>query len=83
MTEHKRWFRVQPIGRVERSDHAGPDDRSRTLVGMPDAACRESRDRVRAAVMSCDVEWPNQCITVNLAPAWVRTGWPSRASSTT
>ncbi len=39
------------------------------LVGMPDAACRESRDRVRAAVMSSELEWPQKGITVNLAPS--------------
>ena len=39
------------------------------IVGMPDTACRESRDRVRAAVMSSGIEWPSTCITVNLAPS--------------
>ena len=39
------------------------------LVGMPDAACRESRDRVRAAVMSSGLDWPQKGITVNLAPS--------------
>jgi magnesium chelatase family protein len=39
------------------------------LVGMPDATCRESRDRVRAAVMSSGLQWPQKCITVNLAPS--------------
>jgi magnesium chelatase family protein len=38
------------------------------MVGMPDTACRESRDRVRAAVISGGFAWPNRCITVNLAP---------------
>ena len=40
-----------------------------TIVGQPDEACRESRDRVRAALLSCDLPWPNKRITVNLAPA--------------
>jgi magnesium chelatase family protein len=39
------------------------------MVGMPDPACRESRDRVRAAVLSSGRDWPNKSITVNLAPA--------------
>lgn len=39
------------------------------MVGMPDEACRESRDRVRAAIMSSDETWPDQRITVNLAPS--------------
>lgn len=38
------------------------------MVGMPDTACRESRDRVRAALISSEFSWPNRCITVNLAP---------------
>ncbi|MEY2469454.1 MAG: magnesium chelatase family protein [Actinomycetota bacterium] len=43
-----------------------------TVVGLPDAACRESRDRVRAAVMSSGLKWPNKRITVNLAPSGLR-----------
>ncbi|PZR55367.1 ATP-binding protein [Xylanimonas oleitrophica] len=39
------------------------------LVGLPDTALSESRDRVRAAVLSCAIEWPNRKITVNLSPA--------------
>ena len=42
------------------------------IVGMPDPPCRESRDRVRAAVMSAGLGWPGQAITVNLAPAGER-----------
>jgi magnesium chelatase family protein len=38
------------------------------MVGLPDTACRESRDRVRAAVLSGGFAWPARCITVNLAP---------------
>ena len=43
-----------------------------TIVGLPDAACREARDRVRAALLSSGSPWPNQRITVNLAPSGVR-----------
>lgn len=43
-----------------------------TIVGLPDASCREARDRVRAAVESSDLSWPMQRITVNLAPTCVR-----------
>ena len=39
------------------------------IVGTPDTACRESRDRVRAAVISSGFDWPSTCITVNLAPS--------------
>lgn len=45
-----------------------------TIVGLPDAACRESRDRVRAAVLSSGLRWPQKRITVNLAPSGVRKG---------
>ncbi|GEL94360.1 YifB family Mg chelatase-like AAA ATPase [Cellulomonas composti] len=40
-----------------------------TLVGLPDAALAESRDRVRAAVSSSGLAWPNRRVTVNLSPA--------------
>ena len=43
-----------------------------TIVGLPDASCREARDRVRAAIESSDFSWPMQRITVNLAPTCVR-----------
>jgi magnesium chelatase family protein len=43
-----------------------------TVVGLPDASCREARDRVRAAIQSSDHTWPQQRITVNLAPPTVR-----------
>jgi len=39
-----------------------------TLVGLPDASCRESRDRVRAAILSSGLTWPMKRVTVNLAP---------------
>lgn len=45
-----------------------------TVVGLPDAAVRESRDRVRAALLSSSLEWPLRRITVNLAPSGVRKG---------
>ena len=40
-----------------------------TLVGLPEAEVRESRERVRAAIQTCNFEWPTRRITVNLAPA--------------
>ncbi len=44
------------------------------VVGLPDAACRESRDRVRAALLSSKLTWPQKRITVNLAPSSIRKG---------
>jgi magnesium chelatase family protein len=43
-----------------------------TVVGLPDTTCRESRDRVRAALASCQLGWPNARVTVNLAPPGLR-----------
>jgi magnesium chelatase family protein len=43
-----------------------------TVVGLPDASCREARDRVRAAIQSTGLVWPMQRVTVNLAPPTVR-----------
>ncbi len=45
-----------------------------TIVGLPDAAVREARDRVRAAVLSSGLSWPLRRVTVNLAPSGVRKG---------
>ncbi len=39
------------------------------VVGLPDAAVKESRDRVRAAIKNCGYKFPTGRITVNLAPA--------------
>lgn len=43
-----------------------------SVVGLPDAACRESRDRVRAAFASTGLEFPKTRVTVNLAPSGLR-----------
>jgi len=47
------------------------------LVGLPDAAVRESRDRVYAAVKNSGFNFPLQRITVNLAPADLRKEGPA------
>lgn len=39
------------------------------IVGMPEAAVRESKDRVRSALLNSGFEFPAQRITINLAPA--------------
>ena len=43
-----------------------------TVVGLPDTACRESRDRVRAALLSSSLPWPLRRVTINLAPSGLR-----------
>ena len=43
-----------------------------TVVGLPDAAVSEARDRVRSAIKNCGFTFPVSRITVNLAPAHVK-----------
>lgn len=40
-----------------------------SIVGLPEAAVRESKDRVRAAIINSQFEFPSRRITINLAPA--------------
>ena len=42
------------------------------IVGLPDAAVKESRERVRAAIKGCGAKFPVSRITINLAPAALR-----------
>ena len=46
------------------------------LVGLPDAAVKESRERVRVALKNCGFDYPTGRITVNLAPADIRKEGP-------
>ena len=39
------------------------------VVGLPDTALREARDRIRAAIVNSGQTWPNSKITVGLSPA--------------
>jgi magnesium chelatase family protein len=48
-----------------------------TIVGLPDRAVREARERVRAALLNSGLEFPMQRLTANLAPAHVRKAGPS------
>jgi magnesium chelatase family protein len=47
-----------------------------TIVGLGDAAVRESRDRIRAAIQNSGFEFPARRITANLAPAFLRKTGP-------
>lgn len=40
-----------------------------TIVGLPEAAVRESKDRVRSAIINSGFQFPNRRLTINLAPA--------------
>ena len=42
------------------------------IVGLPDTAVRESRERVRAAIKNCGFKLPPRAVTINLAPADLR-----------
>jgi magnesium chelatase family protein len=64
---------AQPV-RVEVDVRSGLP--SFSLVGLPDAAVRESRDRVRAAVANAGFQFPQQRIIANLAPGDLRKGGP-------
>ena len=59
---------------VEADIHAGLP--AFTIVGLPDAAVQESRERVRAALLNSGFDFPLRRITVNLAPADLRKAGP-------
>ncbi len=42
------------------------------MVGLPDAAVKESKERIRSAIKNCGLDFPFQKITVNLAPADIK-----------
>jgi magnesium chelatase family protein len=42
-----------------------------TLLGLPDTALMESKDRIRAALINSGESWPNRKVTVSLTPAWL------------
>lgn len=44
---------------------------SYTLLGLPDSALSESRERVRSAILNVGLPWPKQRITVSMSPAWL------------
>jgi magnesium chelatase family protein len=47
------------------------------IVGLPDRAVREAKERVRAALLNSGLDFPQQRITANLAPADLRKAGPS------
>lgn len=49
--------------------HIGQGLPTFTILGRPDDICRESRDRIRAALVNSGFFWPSQRITMNLSPA--------------
>src|SRR5271165_5177436 len=47
-------------------------NRDFVTVGMPDTAVRESRERIKSALLNSGFGYPNKSVTINLAPANVR-----------
>jgi magnesium chelatase family protein len=64
---------ARPV-RVEVDVHRGLPAFS--VVGLPDAAVREARERVRSALANCEFEFPLRRIVANLAPASLRKAGP-------
>jgi magnesium chelatase family protein len=62
---------ARPID-VEVDMHATGNPRDSVTVGMPDTAVRESRERIRSAILNSGFPYPNKSFTINLAPANVR-----------
>jgi len=47
------------------------------IVGLPDTAIKESRDRVKAAIKNSQFEYPSEKITINLAPCDIKKEGPA------
>ena len=57
---------------VEVDMHSSGSARDSVMVGMPDVAVRESRERIKSALLNSGFGYPNKGFTINLAPANVR-----------
>src|SRR5437763_6135934 len=57
---------------VEVDMYASGSARDFITVGMPDTAVRESRERIKSALMNSGFGYPNKAVTINLAQANVR-----------
>src|ERR1700733_8541445 len=57
---------------VEVDMYSGGSARDFITVGMPDTAVRESRERIKSALLNSGFGYPNKSVTINLAPANVR-----------
>jgi magnesium chelatase family protein len=62
---------------VEIEVNAGRGDPAIVIVGLPDTAVKESRDRVTTAIQNSGYHWPRGRTTINLAPADVKKEGPS------
>jgi magnesium chelatase family protein len=66
---HSRALAGMDAPQVTVEAHIGNGLPSFTVVGLPEAEVKESRDRVRAAIVNSQFEFPARRITINLAPA--------------
>src|SRR6266576_724430 len=57
---------------VEVDMYKSGSQRDFITVGMPDTAVRESRERIKSAMINSGFGYPNKTVTINLAPANVR-----------
>ena len=62
---------------VEVEVDTGQGSAAMDIVGLPDAAVQESRERVQSAVKNAGLIYPRKRVTVNLAPASVRKEGPA------
>ena len=62
---------------VEIEVNEGRGEPKIVIVGLPDAAVKESRDRVTTAIMNSGYRWPRGRTTINLAPADIKKEGPS------
>jgi magnesium chelatase family protein len=58
--------------RVEVEAHLEDGLPAFAIVGLPDRACQEAKQRVRSGITSAELVWPDRRLTVNLAPAELR-----------
>jgi magnesium chelatase family protein len=57
---------------VEVDMYSSGSARDFIMVGMPDTTVRESRERIKSALINSGLGYPNKAVTINLAPANVR-----------
>ena len=62
---------------VEIEVNAGQGQVDIVIVGLPDAAVKESKDRVKTAVANSGYQWSQKRTTINLAPADIKKEGPS------
>jgi len=70
---------IEALPIVVEADLTGPiqnEERHFVLVGLPDKAVQESKERVRVATRNSDLKFPNQKILINLAPGDIRKEGP-------